>query len=65
MTTILSARRGSQVALGGDGQVTLGAVVGKASSPANSAGSIMRKFLQALLAAQLMPLLYSNALKAN
>ena len=32
MTTILSARRGSQVALGGDGQVTLGAVVGKASA---------------------------------
>ena len=26
MTTILSARRGSQVALGGDGQVTLGGV---------------------------------------
>src|SRR6188508_3446067 len=32
MTTILSARRGSQVALGGDGQVTLGAVVAKASA---------------------------------
>ena len=32
MTTILSARRGSQVALGGDGQVTLGTVVGKASA---------------------------------
>jgi ATP-dependent HslUV protease subunit HslV len=31
-TTILSARRGSQVALGGDGQVTLGAVVAKASA---------------------------------
>ena len=64
MTTILSARRGSQVALGGDGQVTLGAVVGKAS-----ACKIRRlyheKFLQALLAAQLMPLLYLNALKVN
>ena len=32
MTTILSARRGGQVALGGDGQVTLGAVVAKASA---------------------------------
>ena len=31
-TTILSARRGTQVALGGDGQVTLGAVVAKASA---------------------------------
>jgi len=31
-TTILSARRGGQVALGGDGQVTLGAVVAKASA---------------------------------
>src|SRR5688500_3381893 len=32
MTTILSARRGSQVALGGDGQVTLGAVVAQDSA---------------------------------
>src|SRR6187551_1546464 len=32
MTTILSARRGSQVALGGDGQVTLGAVVAKSTA---------------------------------
>lgn len=32
MTTILSARRGTQVALGGDGQVTLGAIVAKASA---------------------------------
>jgi ATP-dependent HslUV protease subunit HslV len=31
-TTILSARRGSQVALGGDGQVTLGNVVVKGSA---------------------------------
>ena len=31
-TTILSARRGAQVALGGDGQVTLGNVVVKASA---------------------------------
>src|SRR5882672_1641039 len=31
-TTILSVRRGSVVALGGDGQVTLGAVVIKASA---------------------------------
>lgn len=31
-TTILSARRGTQVALGGDGQVTLGNVVVKASA---------------------------------
>src|SRR5678815_2319335 len=31
-TTILSARRGAQVALRGDGQVTLGAVVAKASA---------------------------------
>src|SRR5688500_18535014 len=31
-TTILSARRGNYVALGGDGQVTLGAVVVKASA---------------------------------
>ena len=31
-TTILSARRGAQVALGGDGQVTLGAVIAKASA---------------------------------
>jgi len=31
-TTILSVRRGDQVALGGDGQVTLGAVVVKASA---------------------------------
>jgi ATP-dependent HslUV protease subunit HslV len=31
-TTILSARRGRQVALGGDGQVTLGNVVVKASA---------------------------------
>lgn len=29
MTTIVSVRRGKQVALGGDGQVTLGAVVAK------------------------------------
>jgi len=32
MTTIVSARRGNQVALGGDGQVTLGAVVAKSSA---------------------------------
>jgi len=32
MTTIVSARRGTQVALGGDGQVTLGAVVAKSSA---------------------------------
>ena len=32
MTTIVSVRRGRQVALGGDGQVTLGAVVAKASA---------------------------------
>jgi ATP-dependent HslUV protease subunit HslV len=31
-TTILSVRRGGEVALGGDGQVTLGAVVVKASA---------------------------------
>ena len=31
-TTILSVRRGDQVALGGDGQVTMGAVVVKASA---------------------------------
>jgi len=31
-TTILSARRGTTVALGGDGQVTLGAIVAKASA---------------------------------
>jgi ATP-dependent HslUV protease subunit HslV len=31
-TTILSVRRGAQVALGGDGQVTLGAIVVKASA---------------------------------
>ncbi|MBL8326988.1 MAG: ATP-dependent protease subunit HslV [Rubrivivax sp.] len=31
-TTILSARRGSQVALGGDGQVTLGQIIVKASA---------------------------------
>jgi ATP-dependent HslUV protease subunit HslV len=31
-TTILSARRGNQVALGGDGQVTLGNIVVKASA---------------------------------
>lgn len=31
-TTILSVRRGSQVALGGDGQVTLGSVVAKADA---------------------------------
>ena len=31
-TTILSARRGAQVAMGGDGQVTLGSVVIKASA---------------------------------
>src|ERR1041384_5030837 len=31
-TTILSVRRGKQVALGGDGQVTLGAVVVKATA---------------------------------
>src|SRR5690349_19964074 len=31
-TTILSARRGAQVALGGDGQVTLGAIVAKSSA---------------------------------
>jgi ATP-dependent HslUV protease subunit HslV len=31
-TTILSVRRGSQVALGGDGQVTLGNIVVKASA---------------------------------
>ena len=31
-TTILSVRRGAQVALGGDGQVTLGNVVIKASA---------------------------------
>ncbi len=32
MTTIVSVRRGTQVALGGDGQVTLGAVVAKSSA---------------------------------
>src|SRR5690606_33209033 len=32
MTTIVSVRRGRQVALGGDGQVTLGAIVAKASA---------------------------------
>ncbi|SEN25422.1 ATP-dependent protease subunit HslV [Nitrosomonas marina] len=32
MTTIVSVRRGNQVALGGDGQVTLGAVVAKSSA---------------------------------
>ncbi len=32
MTTIVSVRRGEQVALGGDGQVTLGAVVAKATA---------------------------------
>ena len=31
-TTILSVRRGARVAMGGDGQVTLGAVVVKASA---------------------------------
>jgi len=31
-TTILSARRGSSVALGGDGQVTLGNIVVKATA---------------------------------
>jgi ATP-dependent HslUV protease subunit HslV len=31
-TTIVSARRGNQVALGGDGQVTLGTIVVKASA---------------------------------
>ncbi|MEO8279899.1 MAG: HslU--HslV peptidase proteolytic subunit, partial [Ideonella sp.] len=31
-TTIVSARRGSIVALGGDGQVTLGNIVVKASA---------------------------------
>ncbi len=31
-TTILSVRRGSQVAMGGDGQVTLGSIVIKASA---------------------------------
>ncbi len=32
MTTIVSARRGKQVALGGDGQVTLGAIVAKSTA---------------------------------
>lgn len=32
MTTIVSIRRGKQVALGGDGQVTLGTIVAKASA---------------------------------
>jgi ATP-dependent HslUV protease subunit HslV len=32
MTTIVSVRRGKQVALGGDGQVTLGSTVAKASA---------------------------------
>ncbi len=32
MTTIVSVRRGRQVALGGDGQVTLGAVVAKSTA---------------------------------
>jgi len=45
MTTILSARRGSQVALGGDGQVTLGAVVAKAS-----ASKIRRLYHEKILA---------------
>lgn len=31
-TTIVSARRGNEVALGGDGQVTLGAIVAKATA---------------------------------
>ncbi len=31
-TTIVSARRGNQVALGGDGQVTLGSIIVKASA---------------------------------
>src|SRR6187401_3480241 len=45
MTTILSARRGNQVALGGDGQVTLGAVVAKAS-----ARKVRRLFHERILA---------------
>ena len=44
-TTILSARRGTQVALGGDGQVTLGAVVAKAS-----ARKVRRLFHEKILA---------------
>lgn len=32
MTTIVSVRRGEQVALGGDGQVTLGNIVVKGSA---------------------------------
>ena len=32
MTTIVSARRGNQVSLGGDGQVTLGNIVAKSSA---------------------------------
>lgn len=32
MTTIVSARRGEQIALGGDGQVTLGAIVAKSTA---------------------------------
>ncbi len=32
MTTIVSARRGNQVSLGGDGQVTLGHIVAKSSA---------------------------------
>ena len=44
-TTIVSVRRGSQVALGGDGQVTFGNVVLKAS-----ARKVRRLFQERILA---------------
>ena len=44
-TTIVSARRGARVALGGDGQVTLGNIVVKAS-----ARKVRRLFADKILA---------------
>ena len=42
-TTILSVRRGQQVALGGDGQVTLGNIVIKSTARAKCAACTMTK----------------------
>lgn len=63
-TTILSARRGTQVALGGDGQVTLGTIIAKAS-----ARKVRRLYHEKILAGFAGGLLtrspYLNGLREN
>jgi len=63
-TTIISVRRGNQVALGGDGQVTLGNIVIKAPH-AKFDVYIMTRFWPALRAQPPMRLPCKNVLKPS